>query len=76
MLLILFIILFVITISGVLNVGWLMTYSIGVFLYCCLIFADKTRVLNSKGKMVCIISLFGIAYSICVLKGVDIISLF
>lgn len=76
MLLVILIGIFAATVVGYINIGWLLVISIGLFLYTIMIHTSKREVLTDFGKLILVISIVGIAYCVCVLTGINIMSLF
>lgn len=73
---VLHIVLFLLTIFQKIRVGWLLFYSLAVFMYTLIILLSKTRVLTKLGVYLSVLSMIGIIYCLCVLTGVDIAAMF
>lgn len=69
-------VLFLLTIFQKIRVGWLLFYSLAVFMYTLIILLSKTRVLTKFGVYLSVLSMLGIIYCLCVLTGVDIAAMF
>lgn len=70
------IVLFLLTIFQKIRVGWLLFYSLAVFMYTLIILLSKTRALTKFGVYLSVISMLSIIYCLCVLIGVDIAVMF
>ena len=70
------IVLFLLTIFQKIRVGWLLFYSLAVFMYTLIILLSKTRALTKFGVYLSVISMLSIIYCLCVLRGVDIAAMF
>ena len=68
--------LFLLTIFQKIRVGWLLFYSLVVFMYTLIILLSKTRALTKFGVYLSVLSMLGIIYCLCVLTGVDIAAMF
>lgn len=73
---VLHIVLFLLTIFQKIRVGWLLFYSLAIFMYTLIILLSKTKALTKFGVYLSVISMFGIIYCLCVLTGVDIAAMF
>lgn len=73
---VLHIVLFLLTIFQKIKVGWLLFYSLAVFMYTLIILLSKTRALTKFGVYLSVLSMLGIIYCLCVLTGVDIAAMF
>lgn len=73
---VLHIVLFLLTIFQKIRVGWLLFYSLAVFMYTLIILLSKTRVLTKFGVYLSVLSMLGIVYCLCVLTSVDIAAMF
>lgn len=73
---ILHIVLFLLTIFQKIRVGWLLFYSLTVFMYTLIILLSKTKALTKFGVYLSVLSMLGIVYCLCVLTGVDIAAMF
>ena len=73
---ILYVILFLVSIANSLPIGWLLVSSIFICLYCIITLFSKTEKLTDFGKIVFILSIFGIVYAICILQGYNIFAMF
>lgn len=71
-----YICIFGLTISNEIKIGYLLLISIVFFLYCLLILFSKTEKLTELGRIIFIISLLGLAYSISILNGISFMHLF
>lgn len=69
-------VLFLLTIFQKIRVGWLLFYSLAVFMYTLIILLSKTRALTKFGVYLSVLSMLGIIYCLCVLTGVDIAAMF
>lgn len=69
-------VLFLLTILQKIRVGWLLFYSLVVFMYTLIILLSKTRALTKFGVYLSVLSMLGIIYCLCVLTGVDIAAMF
>ena len=70
------IVLFLLTIFQKIRVGWLLFYSLAVFMYTLIILLSKTKALTKLGVYLSVLSMLGIVYCLCVLTGVDIAAMF
>lgn len=70
------IVLFLLTIFQKIRVGWLLFYSLAVFMYTLIILLSKTKALTKLGVYLSVFSMLGIVYCLCVLTGVDIAAMF
>lgn len=70
------IVLFLLTIFQKIRVGWLLFYSLAVFMYTLIILLSKTRALTKFGVYLSVISMLSIIYCLCVLTSVDIAAMF
>ena len=70
------IVLFLLTIFQKIRVGWLLFYSLAVFMYTLIILLSKTKALTKFGVYLSVLSMLGIIYCLCVLTGVDIAAMF
>lgn len=70
------IVLFLLTIFQKIKVGWLLFYSLAVFMYTLIILLSKTKALTKFGVYLSVLSMLGIVYCLCVLTGVDIAAMF
>lgn len=70
------IVLFLLTIFQKIRVGWLLFYSLAVFMYTLIILLSKTRALTKFGVYLSVISMLSIIYCLYVLTGVDIAAMF
>ena len=73
---VLHIVLFLLTIFQKIRVGWLLFYSLAVFMYTLIILLSKTKALTKLGVYLSVLSILGIVYCLCVLTGVDIAAMF
>ena len=73
---VLHIVLFLLTIFQKIKVGWLLFYSLAVFMYTLIILLSKTKALSKFGVYVSVLSMLGIIYCLCVLTGMDIAAMF
>jgi len=73
---VLHIVLFLLTIFQKIRVGWLLFYSLAVFMYTLIILLSKTKSLTKFGIYLSVLSMLGIIYCLCVLTGVDIAAMF
>lgn len=73
---VLHIVLFLLTIFQKIRVGWLLFYSLAVFMYTLIILLSKTKALTKLGVYLSVFSMLGIVYCLCVLTGVDIAAMF
>lgn len=73
---ILYLILFVAYILTPIPVGYLLVGSIFIFLDCLITLFSKVERLTEFGKIVFIVSIFGLVVSICSLNGINIAALF
>lgn len=73
---VLHIVLFLLTIFQKIRVGWLLFYSLAIFMYTLIILLSKTKALTKLGVYLSILSMLGIIYCLCVLTGVDIAAMF
>lgn len=73
---VLHIVLFLLTIFQKIRVGWLLFYSLAVFMYALIILLSKTRALTKFGVYLSVISMLSIIYCLCVLTGADIAAMF
>lgn len=73
---VLHIVLFLLTIFQKIRVGWLLFYSLAVFMYILIILLSKTKALTKLGVYLSVFSMLGIIYCLCVLTGVDIAAMF
>ena len=73
---VLHIVLFLLTIFQKIRVGWLLIYSLAVFMYTLIILLSKTKALTKFGIYLSVLSMLGIVYCLCVLTGVDIAAMF
>ena len=73
---VLHIVLVLLTIFQKIKVGWLLFYSLAVFMYTLIILLSKTRTLTKFGVYLSVLSMLGIIYCLCVLTGVDIAAMF
>ena len=73
---VLHIVLFLLTIFQKIKVGWLLFYSLAVFMYTLIILLSKTKALTKLGVYLSVLSMLGIIYCLCVLAGVDIAAMF
>lgn len=73
---VLHIVLFLLTIFQKIRVGWLLFYSLAVFMYTLIILLSKTKALTKLGVYLSVFSMLGIIYCLCVLTGVDIAAMF
>lgn len=73
---VLHIVLFLLTIFQEIRVGWLLFYSLAVFMYTLIILLSKTKALTKFGVYSSVLSMLGIIYCLCVLTGVDIAAMF
>lgn len=73
---VLHIVLFLLTIFQKIRVGWLLFYSLAVFMYTLIILLSKTRALTKFGVYLSVISMLSIIYCLCVLTGADIAAMF
>ena len=73
---VLHIVLFLLTIFQKIKVGWLLFYSLAVFMYTLIILLSKTKALTKFGVYVSVLSMLGIIYCLCVLTGMDIAAMF
>lgn len=73
---VLHIVLFLLTIFQKIRVGWLLFYSLVVFMYTLIILLSKTKALTKLGVYLSVLSMLGIVYCLCVLTGVDIAAMF
>lgn len=73
---VLHIVLFLLTIFQKIRVGWLLFYSLAVFMYTFIILLSKTKALTKFGVYLSVLSMLGIIYCLCVLTGVDIAAMF
>lgn len=73
---VLHIVLFLLTIFQKIRVGWLLFYSLAVFMYTLIILLSKTRALTKFGVYLSVLSMLGIVYCLCVLTNVDIAAMF
>lgn len=73
---VLHIVLFLLTISQEIRVGWLLFYSLAIFMYTLIILLSKTKALTKFGVYLSVLSMLGIIYCLCVLTGVDIAAMF
>lgn len=67
---------FIAHISGEAPIGWVLVLSLGSFLYTLLVMGSKTERLTNFGKVLFVISVLGLIYSICILNGVNLMQLF
>ena len=73
---VLHIVLFLLTIFQKIKVGWLLFYSLAVFMYTLIILLSKTKTLTKFGVYSSVFSMLGIIYCLCVLTGMDIAAMF
>lgn len=73
---VLHIVLFLLTIFQEIRVGWLLFYSLAIFMYTLIILLSKTKALTKFGVYLSVLSMLGIVYCLCVLTGVDIAAMF
>ena len=73
---VLHIVLFLLTIFQKIRVGWLLFYSLAVFMCTLIILLSKTKALTKLGVYLSVLSMLGIVYCLCVLTGVDIAAMF
>lgn len=73
---VLHIVLFLLTIFQKIRVGWLLFYSLAIFMYTLIILLSKTKALTKFGVYSSVLSMLGIIYCLCVLTGVDIAAMF
>lgn len=73
---VLHIVLFLLTIFQKIRIGWLLFYSLTVFMYTLIILLSKTKALTKFGIYLSVLSMLGIIYCLCVLTGVDIAAMF
>lgn len=73
---VLHIVLFLLTIFQKIKVGWLLFYSLAVFMYTLIILLSKTKALTKLGVYLSVLSMLGIIYCLCVLTGMDIAAMF
>lgn len=73
---VLHIVLFLLTIFQKIRIGWLLFYSLAVFMYTLIILFSKTKALTKFGICLSVLSMLGIIYCLCVLTGVDIAAMF
>ena len=59
------IVLFLLTIFQEIRVGWLLFYSLAVFMYTLIILLSKTRALTKFGVYLSVISMLSIIYCLC-----------
>lgn len=73
---VLHIVLFLLTIFQKIRVGWLLFYSLAVFMYTLIILLSKTKALTKLGVYLSVFSMLSIIYCLYVLTGVDIAAMF
>lgn len=73
---VLHIVLFLLTIFQKIKVGWLLFYSLAIFMYTLIILLSKTKALTKFGVYLSVLSMLGIIYCLCILTGVDIAAIF
>ena len=73
---VLHIVLFLLTIFQKIRVGWLLFYSLAIFMYTLIILLSKTKALTKFGVYLSVLSMLGIIYCLCVLTGADIAAMF
>lgn len=76
LLIFIFVLSFIGTITESLAIGWLLVSSAVLFGYCVTIICSKTKELTDMGKWILIFSAIGLIYAIMVISGFDVKSLF
>ena len=64
------------TFEGSIAIGWLTAISLFTFLYCLVIFLSKESALTTVGKVLFVCSVLTGIYCICIIRGINIMSLF
>lgn len=76
MLLIIYVALFISTITESLAIGWLLLASAALSGYCLIVMCSKTEKLTDIGKWTFVFAVIGLIYSIMTISGFDVMSLF
>ena len=73
---VLHIVLFLLTIVQKIKVGWLLFYSLAIFMCTLTVLFSKNRALTRFGLCMSVISMYGIVYCSCVITGVNLAAMF
>lgn len=76
MLLIIYVALFISTITESLAIGWLLLTFAALSGYCLIVICSKTEKLTDIGKWTFVFAVIGLIYSIMTISGFDVRSLF